>query len=61
MESIGFPISKGYLEIAEFVINADLIDELSERGIEYGKIEKLSADLKNGMLILKILNGWLFG
>lgn len=47
MESIGFPISKGYLEIAEFVINADLIDELSEReGLNMEKIEKLSADLK---------------
>lgn len=47
MEAIGFPISKGFLEIVAFVINADLIDELSAReGIQMERINKLTSDLK---------------
>ncbi len=47
MESIGFPISKGFLEIVAFVINADIIDELSvANGVDVGKLRQLTGDMR---------------
>lgn len=46
MSATGFPISKGYLAIVSFVINADIMDELSVRGnLNFDKLEKMTADL----------------
>ncbi|HMY83779.1 MAG: DUF3536 domain-containing protein [Saprospiraceae bacterium] len=47
MEKVGFPISKGFLEIVAFVFNADIIDELSVSGdVDIAKLRQLTADLK---------------